>query len=99
MRWSKVVPSGVVWEKYLRSAMSELCVLAAAVRCTSTVSAAQPSSVRALLTRVTTWSTSPAGGGFEVPGGVDVVGCDGLVFGVVVLVEVVVVGAVLVVVV
>src|SRR2546423_12490847 len=69
MRWSKVVPSGVVWEKYLRWAMSALCALAAAVRWTSTASGAQSLSVRSLLTRVTTWSASAAGGGVEVAGG------------------------------
>src|SRR2546429_2147782 len=57
MRWSKVTPSGVVWSKKFRFAMSSLWPRAALRRRSSMRSGLQPTLARSLLTRVTTWSS------------------------------------------
>src|SRR5436189_6076079 len=58
MRWSKVTPSGVVWSKKFRLAMSSLWPRAALRRRSSMRSGLQLGILaRSLLTRVTTWSS------------------------------------------
>src|SRR2546430_572216 len=71
IRWPGSVPSGAVWSKYRRCAMSALCACAAAASRVSGVTAGQPALARSWLTSARTCAAgsgrAPSRG--EVPGG------------------------------
>src|SRR6188474_1139158 len=56
MRWSNVVPSGLVWEKKFSADILSLKSCAACVTCDSSVSAPQPALARSSLTSAMTWA-------------------------------------------
>src|SRR5262245_25602493 len=85
MRWLKVTPSGLVWSKKLRAAMSSLWAWAAAISRGSSWTGPHgvAARARASLTSISTWSTGDSWGGVVgagvvggavVSGGADVAG-------------------------
>src|SRR5207248_62937 len=78
IRWPGSVPSGAVWSKYRRCAMSALCARAAAASRASGVTAGQPALARSWLTSASTCAggsggppsrgEGPAAGGVELAG-------------------------------
>src|SRR6266542_2469342 len=80
MRVAKSTPSGVVWSKYPRAAMSAEWPRAAAVSRESTVSGLHPTFARSSLTIMKTAASAevrPSGAGRGLAGGVDFPGGAG----------------------
>src|SRR5689334_6193552 len=80
MRWSNVVPSGLVWEKKFSADIWSLKSWAAFVTCDSSVSGSQPAFARSSLTSVMTWAATEGAtraAGLVLGGGAgsDVDGC------------------------